>query len=137
MAETLEQMFDRIIMEDGRHPVLFERMQRGEITEATFEAEESVIMDEVAVRAHNEYFHSPYALLAEQYKDVAYSPVRCPVCGAKMATHAQDHLCRMHLNAAGQCNVCGATKTVPLIDSEKEKEADGLSRALGLKADVE
>lgn len=47
-----------------------------------------------------------YDQLAEQYKDVSFSAIRCPSCGAKMGSHAEDHLCRMHRGADGRCNVC-------------------------------
>jgi len=47
-----------------------------------------------------------YEQLATQFEGVEYSAIRCTVCGAKMATHAKDHSCRMHRDQLGICMVC-------------------------------
>lgn len=35
---------------------------------------------------------------------------RCGVCGARVDRHYADHLCRMHRDEAGVCQVCGKVK---------------------------
>lgn len=52
----------------------------------------------------------PYARLAAEFKGTEYSAIRCPACGAKMATHAEDHLCRMHRDSTGICTVCNGSR---------------------------
>lgn len=34
---------------------------------------------------------------------------RCENCGAHLDTHMEDHLCRMHWNEEGECEICGAS----------------------------
>jgi hypothetical protein len=47
MTKEDQELFDKMIIEDGRHRLLFEQWQSGEITEDAFHQGESVIMDEV------------------------------------------------------------------------------------------
>lgn len=44
---TREELFDQMIMEDGRHRLLFDQWQDGKITKEAFEQGEAEIMDDV------------------------------------------------------------------------------------------
>jgi len=44
---TREELFDQMIMKDGRHRLLFDQWQDGKITEEAFEQGEAEIMDDV------------------------------------------------------------------------------------------